>query len=177
MTPAAEPGSPAAWTGSGSAASRCTGECSCEEIIFTIYVLRQKLKESKTQNHKSVYIYFRISFKPLPEREHNDDIVVAVVQILVADYAEHDDHVEDDDQGGGGAVAAHPGPGHAPPLPLTGPGAWLQCLLHLWKQDDCRHYHSSLCISHDKEHDNCLNWKIRVDDSDPSRNWLDNRKN
>ena len=74
--------------------------------------------------------------RTLPEREHNDDIVVAVVQILVADHAEHDDHVEDDDKGGGGAVSAHPGPGHAPPLALliivdAGPWARLHSLLHL----------------------------------------------
>ena len=93
-------------------------------LQFTIYSKRS----SKSQEIRITKI---ISFKTLPEREHNDDIVVAVVQILVADHAEHDDHVEDNDQGGGGAVAAHPGPGYAPPLPLTGPGAWLHCLLHL----------------------------------------------
>ena len=51
-----------------------------------------------------------------PEWEDDEDVVVAVVEILVGGDAEHDDHVEDGDQGGRGAVAPHPGPGHTPPL-------------------------------------------------------------
>ena len=46
-----------------------------------------------------------------PDGEHDQDIVKAVVEILVSDHREEKDTIEDNDKGGDRCVATNPGPG------------------------------------------------------------------
>ena len=50
-----------------------------------------------------------------PDGEHEQDIVITVVEILVHHNREEEDSVEDNHEGGDGAVSTNPGPGHTPP--------------------------------------------------------------
>ena len=50
-----------------------------------------------------------------PDREHDQDIVITVVEILVHDDGEEKESVEHNHQGGHRGVATDPGPGQVQP--------------------------------------------------------------